>query len=204
MPRALTQDEIEDFRGSLCGVAARLFAERGVEGVTLRAIASELGCSPMTPYRYFENKEAIFHAVRMAGFREFGRRVEAAAADHADPEERFRALARAYIGFALDEPHAYRTMFQLDPGEDELEPHEHATVRGTWAPLLGTIRELIAAGRIEGDPDTLAHLAWVMMHGAVTLHLSQKLIFGPSLDVLIEPMCEMFLRGSAARPIAGE
>jgi len=68
VPRILSEDEIQDFRTSLCEVAERLFADCGYEGVTLRAIAAELGCSPMTPYRYFDNKEAIFTAVRMAAF----------------------------------------------------------------------------------------------------------------------------------------
>ena len=47
-----------------CRVATRRFAEEGFAGVTLRGLASDLGCSPMTPYRYFENKEEIFHSVR--------------------------------------------------------------------------------------------------------------------------------------------
>lgn len=64
-PRPLCPEEIESFREGLCRVATRLFAERGVEGVTLRALARELGCSPRTPYRYFRNKDEIFLAVRV-------------------------------------------------------------------------------------------------------------------------------------------
>jgi AcrR family transcriptional regulator len=70
MPRAaLRDDEIEAFREGLCRAATRLFAERGHAGVTLRALAAELGCSPMTPYRYFRDKDEIFAAVRAHAYR---------------------------------------------------------------------------------------------------------------------------------------
>ncbi len=54
VPRAALQpQEVEDFRERLCRVATRRFAEHGHAGVSLRQLAVELGCSPMTPYRDF-------------------------------------------------------------------------------------------------------------------------------------------------------
>ena len=201
MPRALTHDEIASFRDGLCRVATRLFAEHGVEGVTLRAIAGELGCSPMTPYRYFANKGEIFRAVRLAGFEEFGRRIRETAARHPDdPRERYRALGRTYLQFALDEPHAYRVMFQLDRDPDPADQEFEALARSTWAPLLETTRELISRGDLVGDPNVIAHLSWVTLHGAVTLHLSQHLRFECGLDDLAEPILDMILPPTPARP----
>ena len=63
---ALREDEIAEFRARLVEVATHLFARRGYEGVTLRAISEAMDCSPMTPYRYFRGKEGIFAAVRAA------------------------------------------------------------------------------------------------------------------------------------------
>jgi len=201
MPRPLTKDEIDVFRGDLCRAATRLFAEEGIDGVTLRAIAREMGCSPMTPYRYFSNKEEIFRAVRLQWFEEFGRRTRAAFDRHPqDPAARFEALGRAYLAFALDEPHAYRLMFQLDreslPADDETE----AVTRGTWEPLLQTTRALVEAGLLQGDPNVIAHLAWVSLHGTVALHLSGHLNFDLSIDDLIDPVLRMLMPRSSPRP----
>ncbi len=37
----------------------------------MRQLAAELGCSPMTPYRYFKDKDEILAAVRAAAFDRF-------------------------------------------------------------------------------------------------------------------------------------
>ena len=79
MPRAaLREEEIQDFRDRVVEVASALFVARGYEGVTFRALAEGLGCSPMTPYRYFSGKDEIFAAVRAAAYRRFAEALEGA------------------------------------------------------------------------------------------------------------------------------
>lgn len=186
MPRAALSDEhLERFRDDLCRVATLRFAEHGYAGVTLRALAAELGCSPMTPYRYFENKAAIFEAVRVAAFERFADAQAAAARGVADPTERLGALGRAYVRFALEEPHSYRIMFQLD--REELPPEPHVSEIRSWSTMRTAVGEAVACGQLHGDPDTLAHLFWAQVHGLVTLQLAGKLVLGKSLDELIGP-----------------
>jgi AcrR family transcriptional regulator len=187
MPRAaLSEDDVEQFRSSLCDVAFRLFARDGYAGVTLRALAAELGCSPMTPYRYFENKQAIFDAVREAAFDRFADAQSEAADRGGEPLDRLRELGRAYARFALDEPYAYRIMFELDPTEAGGSPEHLAAEHRSWRVMRDTVGEAVECGALAGDPDTLAHLFWSGMHGLVTLHLAGKLQLGRSLETLIE------------------
>ena len=68
MPRSLSRDAERAFRDRLCRIAARQFATLGYAGVTLRALAQELGCSRMTPYRYFADKGEILAAIRARAF----------------------------------------------------------------------------------------------------------------------------------------
>ena len=44
----------------------------------MRQLADALGCSPMTPYRYFRNKDEILAAVRTAAFDRFAAALEEA------------------------------------------------------------------------------------------------------------------------------
>ena len=91
MPRAaLSETELEAFRDVLCKSAVRLFAEHGYQGVTMRALAADLGCSPMTPYRYFKNKAEIFAAVQTAAFDRFANALENA--HQADQSHRDRLI----------------------------------------------------------------------------------------------------------------
>lgn len=201
MPRtALSPGAIESFREALCRVATRRFAEHGYAGVTLRALAAELGCSPMTPYRYFRNKAEIFDAVRAAAFARFADRQEAAARREADPEQRLRALGQAYLGFAMEEPDAYRIMFQLDQDPEPSAPERALEEPRAWFPLRNAVNEAIRAGRLRGDPDTVAHLFWAALHGLVSLHLAGKLRLGRHLEELAVPMVDTLFRGSEAPP----
>lgn len=202
MPRAaLTPDAIRDFRERLCAAATRRFAERGFEGVTLRALAGELGVSPMTPYRYFRDKEEIFAAVRAAAFERFAERQDAAASARG-PLARLRALGRAYVAFAEAEPHAYRIMFEmaLELGRDH--PELRAAQERAWLPLRRATERAVRAGKLRGPAEARARLLWAGLHGVVSLHLLGALASERGLAALAEPMVETLIEGdrSAVRP----
>jgi AcrR family transcriptional regulator len=204
MPRPLTDSEIESFRSDACAAAIRLFAEKGDDGVTLRALGRELGVSAMTPYRYFDNKADIYEAVVETGFERLSERSLRVADEHTHPLERLRALGRAYIAFGIDEPHAYRIMFQLDRASEQAAEHpKEIALRSCWQTVKETIQLAIDAGLMVGDANTLAHICWVALHGIVTLHLSSRLSLGLSLEDLVEPMMDNFINGSTTRPVRG-
>jgi AcrR family transcriptional regulator len=193
MPRAaLSQSELDQFREALCAHATRLFAEQGYEGVTMRALATSLGCSPMTPYRYFENKAEIFDAVRSAAANRFAHALEDSLSGLTSHRARLRALALAYVRFALDEPHAYRIMFELD--QDQRPDTRREDERRGWYVMHTAIEEAIADGVIAGEPNIVAHLLWSGVHGLVALHLSGMLQLGRGLEELVEALMERELR----------
>ena len=209
MPRAaLSPTDVEAFREQLCRVAARRFAEHGFAGVTLRGLAADLGCSPMTPYRYFRDKGEIFAAVRAAAFGRFAD-AEAAALDavaEADPIVRLRALSRAYIGFARAEPDAYRIMFELTQPESTDHPELMEEGYRAWTPLQSTVAAAVDAGFLAGDAETIAHAYWAALHGAVALELAGKLTLGRTLEDITEPIIAMLFHGTATaagRAVAG-
>lgn len=185
MPRlALAADDLAAFRRRAIAAATRLFAAQGYEAVTMRAVAAELGVSAMTPYRYFDGKEGLFAGVRAEAFRRFADRLEAALAGSGDPLARLRRLKQAYVGFAVDEPDAYRIMFELRQVGPDTHPELLAESKRAFGCLHRTVAEAVAAGALEGDPLTTAHLLWASTHGLVSLHLAGKLTMGRSLERL--------------------
>lgn len=184
MPRVLTDTEVNDFRDRLCTVAERLFAERGPEGVGMRQLANELGVSPMTPYRYFKDKDDILAAVRVNGFDRFSDALEGALESSLNPIEQAAAVGEAYFRFALEHSSAYRLMFDLNqPHEADYPDLVRATQRAKKT-MTGYIRRLSEAGLIEGDVNLIAHVFWAAIHGLVVLQLAGKLSGPISVDVL--------------------
>jgi AcrR family transcriptional regulator len=193
----LSPQEIDRFRERLCRIATRRFAEQGYAGVTLRGLATELGCSPTTPYRYFSNKQEIFAAVRAAAFRRIAAACESAARAESDPVARLRRLATSYLRFAAREPHAYRIMFELAQPEASDYPELARQERRAWQVLNDSVEAAVRARCVAGEPMVLAHVFWAGLHGLAALQLAGKLVLC-RVQEISEPLIETLLRGAAA------
>jgi AcrR family transcriptional regulator len=186
MPRAsLTQDELDAFRARAVDAAMGLFAEHGYRAVSLRSLAKALGVSPMTPYRYFENKDELFSMVRGEAFCRFADAQRDAVEGVEDPKDALRVLGQAYISFALDEPDAYHIMFEPLQTPAGTYPGLEAEQARAFSYLHGAVEALADAGGLEGDPLRRAHFLWAQVHGLVSLHLAGKLVMGCSLEELV-------------------
>src|ERR671938_1127021 len=90
--------------------------ERGADQVSLRGLAQTIGVSPSAAYQHFPDKASLLLAVCGAGFTELTRRmaeaVDAVTAEgDAGAIDRFLAVGRVYLEFAVAEPHLFRHMF---------------------------------------------------------------------------------------------
>jgi AcrR family transcriptional regulator len=173
LPRTLSQTEIDDFRQRLCDAAEHLFAERGAEGVTIRELAAAVGVSPMTPYRYFKDKDAILAAVRARAFDRHAEALEAAyAATANDRGSRAAALADAYVRFAEENPEAYKLMFDVrQPSAGDYPELVRAGDR-SYRTMTLQLSEKAAAGSLPGDPLRIGKMYWAALHGPLMLEMS--------------------------------
>jgi AcrR family transcriptional regulator len=196
MPKRISISDIEEFRAQLCRAAERCFAERGIAGVTMRQLADAIGCSPMTPYRYFRDKSEILAAVRAAAFDRFAQALEDAGR-RGGARVRARAVGEAYIRFAFAEPQAYRLMFDLSqPDEDRYPELQRAGARARRT-MTAYIEALVAAGELAGDPALLGYVFWAAVHGLVVLRLAGKLPACPDFRVIHKELMRLLTRGAA-------
>jgi AcrR family transcriptional regulator len=205
VPKTLSPADIEAFRNRLCDVAEGLFAAHGPDGVTMRELAEAMGVSSMTPYRYFEDKDAILAAVRTRAFNRFAEAMETAskppppmlAASKKKGEGQAPAGSapgtpgNAYLDFALGNRAAYRMMFDVDQPTAEKYPELVAAMDRARLTMGAGLHVLAADGRFKGDIDLAAHMFWSAMHGPVMLELAGLL--SPPLDArtLVRPMLRM-------------
>jgi AcrR family transcriptional regulator len=96
-------DETRDLKSRLAAAARQRLERDGLEALTLRAVARDVGVSHMAPYRHFDSKDALLAAVAEQGFHALTRTMAASRPGS--------WVGAAYVAFALDNPGLYRLMF---------------------------------------------------------------------------------------------
>ncbi|WP_108788639.1 TetR family transcriptional regulator [Erythrobacter sp. Alg231-14] len=111
---AKTADEIGKTRDLIAETAKRLFQQEGYANISIRRLAKEVGCSPMTLYKHFDSKIAILQTLWAVVFRELFLGLDARLERVADPKERLQTLCKHYVGFWLSHPEHYRLVFMAE------------------------------------------------------------------------------------------
>ena len=155
----------------------QLGAELGEEGMTMRAIAAQLGISVTNIYQHFENKASIIREIRFHGVAMLNDALVEAGIDD-DRVVRLRQTSRAYIDFARSNPWLYKQLFD----EPELDWHEmpRSDLEVALSPIE-TTRANFAAGVEQGafradlDVTQAVLLTWASLHGVAGLLLRGRL-----------------------------
>lgn len=172
-------DDVDARRRRVLEVAARLLAEEGPHGLSLRRVAAESGGSTQIVYTLFGGKPGLADALYAEGFRRLGESM-LAALDAAPPPgdpERLLALGRGYRAFALAEPAFFSVMFGRAIAG--FTPARTTRVTGrsrTLGRVVQAAQECLDAGTLVGaDADELARTCWVTAHGVASLEASGML-----------------------------
>lgn len=115
-----------DRRTVLLREAARLFAQRGYDGVSMEDLGAAAGVSGPAVYRHFPGKQGVLAALLVEvseRLRDGGAAVVAAAAG---PDEALRGLVRFHVTFALGDPDVIRVQ---DRDLDALADADRRAVR---------------------------------------------------------------------------
>lgn len=179
-----------DLKNALIEAAARLVVERGIANVSLREVARAAGVSHAAPYHHFSDKSALLAAVAEEGFKRFDvYQSRALRSAPQDPQEKLRALGRAYVRFAIANPHFFRIMFRYDIAELDRYPSLAEVAKRTFDRLLNTVSEYLK-GKKSKDPMHAAIRAWALVHGLATLWLDGRLNKMPAAREAIDKIID--------------
>ena len=162
-----------DLRQQTLDVARRLIGERGYRDVSMRDIASEVGCSVSSLYLYFDGRDALIHTLIDEGYERWYREMLAVAALHPQPWARLEAIARRYVAFGVEQPELYEIMYMFNPRSMQRLPRElFRRIRAHFHPWSETVQ---ACGVRPEDATVVATAVWTSLHGAVSTLLTQRL-----------------------------
>lgn len=161
-----------DLESALLAAAEAVLLRDGPEGITVRAVATEAGVSPMGVYNRFGSKQGLVDLLLIRGFDLL--REAIAGGGEIDAVERLNAAGQRYRRFALENPQYYALMFGAGArkADRSSEVTEHAAA--AFGELVGHVAYAMATGAVaQGDAFELAQQIWCSVHGAVTLELSE-------------------------------
>ncbi|GLY29894.1 TetR/AcrR family transcriptional regulator [Kineosporia sp. NBRC 101731] len=148
-------------------------AESGSAGISLSAIARQMGMTGPALYRYFANRDALLTALIRDGYADLAQAIEQAATSGAalPPDRRLRQMAEAFRAWALADPHRYLLLFGTPVPGYQAPMDTFETAFGTLTVLSTVAAELL--GSTEGGaPLRLATVLWTRMHGVVSLEVA--------------------------------
>ncbi|GAA3598623.1 TetR/AcrR family transcriptional regulator [Klugiella xanthotipulae] len=188
----------ERTEAELLTIARRHLGEVGAAGLSLRAIAREMGLVSSAVYRYFPSRDALLTTLILEAYNELGSHVESAeiCVDRVNYRGRFTASALAMREWALDNRHRYALIYGSPvPGyaaptdtvaaaarvglvlvgvlSDALRAGHAATLTPaleTASPAVAELSSILAAG-LPPHLLALGVESWTRLHGVISFEV---------------------------------
>jgi AcrR family transcriptional regulator len=181
-----------DLPAALRAATAELVTERGPTGFSLREVARRAGVSHAAPAHHYGSARGLLTAVAAEGWAHLNEgfaQAEAEAGD--DPVEWMRAMGKAYVNNALAHPGHFGVMCneELVDGDNEELFQLSTTAFESLQRVVGALAE---AHNPELDVEAASMLAWSMVHGLVSLHLTFQSTTEEKVPGTLDEMMDRF------------
>lgn len=158
--------------------AKRIFGRDGLNGLSIRNVAKEVGVTPMAIYRHYADKDALIDTLTADALDVWATRVAAIKA-HA-PMEWLEALTRAFLDFALEEPRNYEAAFVLPARHARRFPDDFVAGHSPAVNMaFARIQQAKAEGLLSDVPVTeITITLWALGQGLVSLYHANRFAGG--------------------------
>jgi len=129
---------------TLLDATREIFVREGLDGLSVRRVAEQAGCTTMVVYSRFGGKEGLIGAMFDEGFAALAE-AQAEVAASLSPRVRVLELCRAYRRVAHDNPHHYALMLGTHSGSFTPGEASRAKAMGTLAYLVAAVGAALPA-----------------------------------------------------------
>lgn len=170
--RTERQQAVSDHRRTIIFDAAKeVFQEHGLEGASMRKIASRAGYTPGAIYFYYRSKEEIYGALLAESLERLNQAVAAAGLQATSLREKLIASALGFFSFYADNPRDLDLGFYLFNGmkphglTPELNRRLNRRLHDAWAPTEVALLEIGASPQQAGREITalFGHCAGLLL-----------------------------------------
>lgn len=158
--------------------ARKAFDREGLEGLSLRDIAAQVGVTPMAIYRHFESKDALVDALVLDALAEWSAIV--AGLPQGEGLSQLERLGNAFLDFALERPRRFEAAFLLHSRQARRYPDDFvAGLSPAGNVQLEIIEKMMAQGLLEASsPIEIMLTNSALSQGLVTLYRAGRIVGG--------------------------
>ena len=179
-----------DLRRQILEQARSLLLGQGYAQVSMRKIASAVGCTPTSIYLYFDSKDALFHSLIEEGMDRLHQQLSVVVERNPEPEKRFRRLCRSFLEFGLENPEFYEIMFLLHPEQMKRYPSDKYRKARRNLQIFADALASARGADPDFDPILGATVVWSLLHGAVSLQLAHRVDVSLSTSAFLDQVVE--------------
>jgi len=165
-----------NLKEALISAGLEILSKKGIESLSLRNVAKQIGVSHTAPYNHFHDKQDLLAAISSAGHKQFHLvLLETFEKFKNTPTELLTEIAWAYLQFASQNPDKFKLMYSSVLKEEQKHPEFEEITQKT----INLFEEIIAfcqnKGQLPaGSVDNLAIKLWSIVHGFTTLMLENQ------------------------------
>ena len=160
-------------RNDIFNQACELYLGEGIEAVSMRRLALDLGVTAPALYKHYASREEILLDVVSEAYRLCGEQLTGGLLG-STPEERFRLAGEGYLNFALAHPKFYEVMYAPTHTFGVASYPEELTARmaGVGQSFNDRVRECIGVGLLQPlDAQDVSLTLWAHAHGLISIYL---------------------------------
>lgn len=204
MGRERQRRKHEEIRKKILSVARDIISKEGIQGLSIRKIASAIDYSPAIIYHYFKDKNEIVETVVSEGYRRILHSIGSVQMNEKEPEKEIKEAFVDYIKAALASPEEYMA-FMLSDHPSVLKKtsvlEEGISKKSKTMQLLyNNIQRGISQGRYAPhDPELTAQIIWTSTFGLLVKLIIEKDISQERVNRLIDHHFNVLFKGIIKR-----
>jgi len=186
-----------DLYSSLLTTATTMISEGGVEALSLRKLAMNIGVSRTAAYHHFKDKNDLLIAIAAQGFISWKHQAEQLLSDNSLTErEKYQAFVHYYVQFATENAAIYQLMFGGTLWKDKKSPSKLKDVAyPSFQFQVEITKSWQEKGVLPNSPNTLrlAQVIWATLHGIAQLVIDGIYADTSQIDEMCQCAVDLFL-----------
>ncbi|MFZ1829717.1 MAG: TetR/AcrR family transcriptional regulator [Candidatus Competibacteraceae bacterium] len=192
----------EELREIALQAAEALIIEKGLAGLSARKIVKHIGYTVGSLYMVFRNLDDLITQMNERTLDDLQAQLVTAIAHQPPPTVAVRALAQAYIRFALTETRRWLAIYQHRLPEGESPPDAFTEKVAQMFELVQQQLAQVSPWRSPEDIALAARALWSSIHGVCILGFDHKLEVagGRPVQEVADSLLENYLAGFVRKP----